>query len=292
MNANQKATPAWLKILQLPPVKLGILGYLLFYCIGYSNAFAEQNAALPLPRTIVVVAMISLAYMIYLGYGKFIERREVTELAVPGFWKEMGIGMLIGTGLYSLSVLILMILGIYTIAGFNPVSIMLPAIAMALSSGFLEELLFRGVLFRIVEEWLGSWISMFISSLVFGLVHLMNPAGTLMGALFIAVEAGILLAATYMLTKRLWMGIGFHVSWNYFQSAVYGGIVSGGVAEPGLIRPIIDGPVALTGGSFGLEMSLIACTLCTATGIYVAMKAAKKGNVVPPIWAREKIAPR
>ena len=70
---------------------------------------------------------------------------------------------------------------------------MLPAVAMALSSGIFEELLFRGALFRIVEEWFGSWISLAVSSFVFGFVHLLNPAGTIIGAMFISIEAGLLL---------------------------------------------------------------------------------------------------
>ncbi|MFK4980199.1 type II CAAX prenyl endopeptidase Rce1 family protein, partial [Klebsiella pneumoniae] len=81
---------------------------------------------------------------------------------------------LIGAGLYAACVLILMVLGIYRIDGLNPWSYMVPAVARALSSGVIEELLFRGAVFRIVEEALGSWISLVVSSLVFGLLHLVN----------------------------------------------------------------------------------------------------------------------
>jgi membrane protease YdiL (CAAX protease family) len=200
--------------------------------------------------------------------------------------RELGVGLLIGAGLYTCSVLVLMILGVYRIEGLNPISFMIPAIALALSSGVFEELLFRGALFRIVEEWLGSWISLLVSSFVFGFVHLLNPAATLTGALFISVEAGLLLAAAYMVTRRLWMSIGFHMSWNYTQSAVFSGIVSGGVSEPGLIKPIIKGPDFLTGGSFGLEASVVAFVFCTATGVALLIMAVRRGNIVPPFWKR------
>ncbi len=63
----------------------------------------------------------------------------------------------------------------------------------------------------------------------------------------------MLLAAAYTLTRRLWLSIGFHMAWNYTQSAIFSGIVSGGVTDPGLIRSNIRGPDVLTGGSFGLE---------------------------------------
>ncbi len=53
-----------------------------------------------------------------------------------------------------------------------------------------------------------------------------------------------MLAAAYMVTRRLWMSMAFHMSWNYTQSAVFSGIVSGGVSEPGLIKPIIQGLIS------------------------------------------------
>lgn len=126
-----------------------------------------------------------------------------------------------------------------------------------------------------------------ISSLVFGLTHLINPQGTLEGALFIAVEAGVLLAAAFMLTRRLWLSIGFHIAWNYTQSAIFSGIVSGNDAAQGLIRSTVSGPDLLTGGSFGVESSVIALFLCTATGVVMLVMAVKQGKIVSPIWRRQ-----
>jgi uncharacterized protein len=286
MNEPTPITSWLLRILQFPPVKLLLLGGMLFYCIGFSNLFMSENKGATLPSTIAAVAMIALAMAIYFGFARWVERREVSELALPEMAKEMGIGILIGSGLYTGCMLILWVMGIFRIDGFNPASFLVPAIASALSSGFLEELLFRGALFRIVEEWLGSWISIVVSSAVFGLVHLANPDATLTGAIFISVEAGLLLAAAYMVTRRLWMSIGFHVSWNYTQSAIFGGIVSGGIAEPGFIKPILDGPELLTGGQFGLEASLTAFLLCTTTGVILLVMAVRRGNVVHPFWKK------
>ncbi len=188
--------------------------------------------------------------------------------------------------------LILIVLGIYRIEGLNSWTFVIPAVAMALSSGTFEELLFRGVLFRSVEDLAGSWVALVVSSLVFGLVHLFNPAGTLIGALYISIEAGLLLAAAYMLTRRLWLSIGFHMAWNYTQSAIFSGIVSGGVADPGLIRSNIKGPAVLTGGSFGLESSVIAFALCTATGLMLLVMAVRRGRLVPPPWLPAELTPR
>ena len=114
-----------------------------------------------------------------------------------------------------------MVMGIYKIDGLNPVSYLLPALALPLSSGIFEELLFRGVLFRNFEEWLGSWISLVVSSLVFGLVHPDEPGRDGDGRRLHRVEAGVLLAAACMLTRRLWMSMGFHIAWNFMQSGVF-----------------------------------------------------------------------
>jgi hypothetical protein len=232
------------------------------------------------------MALAIAGFAVYLGHAYFIEQRAVSELALPGMGRELGIGLLIGAALYTACELILMALGIYRIDGVNPLRFMIPAIAMALSSSIFEELLFRGVLIRSVETWFGSWAALVVSSLVFGLTHLLNPQGTIEGALFIAVEAGILLAAAFMLTRRLWLSIGFHMAWNYTQSAIFSGIVSGNDAQQGLIRSTINGPDWLTGGSFGVESSVLALVLCTTTGITMLLMAVRRGKIVPPIWKR------
>ncbi|WP_430442816.1 CPBP family intramembrane glutamic endopeptidase [Sphingorhabdus contaminans] len=287
MNEDSTETSVWLRILQFPLIRLVLLGAPLFLCIPFSNTYMEENKGSAVAAIVAATAMAALAMCIYFGFVRWIERREVKELSLSGMPKELGIGLLVGAGLYSGCMLILFLLGMFRIDGFNPVSTMLPAIALAISSGFLEELLFRGALFRIVEEWLGSWVSIIISSAVFGLTHLANPDATLTGALFISVEAGLLLAAAYMLTRRLWMSIGFHMAWNYTQSAVFGGIVSGGVAEPGLIKPVLEGPVLLTGGNFGVEASLTAFLLCTVTGVILLVMAKRRGHIVPPFWQQK-----
>lgn len=278
--------PLWLRILQFPLVRLILLGGLVFVMMGLNNGFMKKFSDAPLLSIATTVAMAALALAVYVGFARYIERRPVSELSLPGMGRELGTGLLIGACLYALCVFILIALGMYRIDGLNPWYFVLPAVGMALSSGIFEELLFRGVLFRSVEELFGSWISLAASSAVFGFMHLFNPAGTLIGAIYISIEAGLLLAAAYMLTRRLWLSIGFHMAWNYTQSAIFSGIVSGDVTAPGLIKSNIKGPAALTGGSFGLESSIIAFLLCTATGAVLLIMAVRRGRIVPPPWKR------
>jgi membrane protease YdiL (CAAX protease family) len=274
------------RMVRSPLVRIVVLGFLLLLMMGLNGDVMTSYAGEPFKSVQHIVALAIAGFAVYRAYALFIEQRAVSELAVPGMGRELGIGLLIGAGLYATCELILMAMGFYRIDGLNPAGFMIPAIAMALSSGVFEELLFRGVLFRSVETWFGSWAALVVSSLVFGLTHLINPEATLEGALFIAVEAGILLAGAYMLTRRLWLSIGFHVAWNYTQSAIFSSIVSGNEAAQGLIRSTIKGPDLMTGGNFGVESSVLSLLLCTSTGIAMVVMAVKRGKIVPPIWKR------
>ena len=273
-------------MLRSPPARVLVLGFVLLLVMGLNFDVMTSYAAQPVKSVQHILALAVAGFALYIGFAHWVEQRFPSELALPGMGRELGVGLLIGAGLYTACELILMALGIYRVEGLNPLRTMVPAIAMAVSSSVFEELLFRGVLFRSVETWFGSWAALVVSSLVFGLSHLLNPQGTLEGALFISVEAGILLAAAFMLTRRLWLSIGFHLAWNYTQSAIFSSIVSGNEAQQGLIRSTVKGPTLLTGGQFGVESSVLALALCTTTGIVMLVMAARRGKIVPPAWKR------
>ena len=97
----------------------------------------------------------------------------------------------------------------------------------ALFPAFNEEILFRGVLFRWIEEFGGSWAALLITSIFFGAAHLFNPNASPIAAFGIALEAGLLLGAAYMLTRSLWLPIGIHAAWNFTQGEVFDIPVSG-----------------------------------------------------------------
>ena len=288
MTENTHAKPAlWLRVLQFPLVRLILLGPLLFLMMGISNGFWEiRYADSPLISIAMAALMAALAFAVYIAFVKFIERRPVSELALPMMGRELGLGMLFGAGLYTLCVLVLMVLGVYRIEGINPLALLLPSVAMALSSGVFEELLHRGTIFRNVEELLGSWIALLFSALFFGFRHLSNADGNIVGAIAITIEAGVLLAAAYMLTRRLWLSIGFHIAWNFTQSGIFSGSVSGGFEKPGLFKATIEGPELLTGGKFGMEATIVALLVCTTAGLVMLVMAIRRGNIVPPFWRR------
>ena len=286
MEPTETAKPWWLHFLQFPLTRIVLLGGTIFLMMMMNNGFMLTFKTTPLLSIAVTVGMGLLAIALYVAWGRFIERRQVSELSLPGMGREWAKGVLIGAGLIASCVLILWVLGMYRIEGLNPWTFLLPAVAMAISSGTFEELFFRGVVFRSVEDLFGSWISVVVSSALFGFMHLLNPEGTIVGAIYISIEAGLLLAAAYLITRRLWIGMGLHMAWNYTLSAIFSGIVSGGVSDPGLIRSSIQGPEFLTGGSFGLESSVFALFLCTAAGVILVIIAWQRGHILPPPWKR------
>lgn len=287
MATLQPKPSLFLRITQFSLARLVVLGVGLYFLLGVKNGFRAQFAFKPWLALAAVAAMAALGLAVYAGFVRFVERRPVSELSLPGMGRELGLGLLVGAVLYTLCVLILMLLGKYQVIGLNAWPFMLPAVSMALGSGVFEELVYRGVLFRVVEESLGSWISLLVSSLVFGIAHLHNEKATLIRALSISVEAGLLLAGAYMLTRRLWMSIGFHFAWNFTQSGIFSGNVSGKDTGQGLIQVNVQGSDWLTGGSFGLEASLVALLISTATGMLFLILAARRGHVIVPFWKRK-----
>lgn len=280
--------PLWLRVLQFPLVRLILLGPLLFLMAGISNGFWEVTFAdRPLIGIATTVLMVALGIAVYFAFVKFIEQRPVSELALPMMARELGLGMLFGASLYTLCVLVLIALGVYRIESINPLALLLPSVAMALSSGVFEELLHRGTIFRNVEELLGSWIALLFSALFFGFRHLSNADGNIVGAIAITIEAGLLLAAIYMLTRRLWLSIGFHIAWNFTQSGIFSGSVSGAFEQPGLFKAVIEGPELLTGGKFGMEATIVALLICTTAGLVMLVMAVRRGNIAPPFWKRD-----
>lgn len=225
--------------------------------------------------------VIAVAYLLYVHV---VERRSASELALRGAPAEFGTGFLFGAALFTVTIGIIWALGDYKIVGLNNWSAILTPLAFALAAGVLEEILFRGVIFRITEEWLGSWGALAVSSVLFGAAHLANPHATLMSALAIALEAGVLLGAAFMITRRLWLPIGLHAAWNFTQSGIFGAPVSGTVPH-GLFVSTLSGPAWATGGGFGPEASLPA-VLVALSGVWLVVHAARTGRVVQPIWKR------
>ena len=231
-----------------------------------------------------------LGWAAYAAYVKLAERRPLGEFGRRGALKELAAGLAIGAALFGTSIAILAALGLYRIHGVRDPSVLIVPLAMSIGAGVIEEILFRGVIFRITESSLGTWLALLISAALFGLVHLANPVKSMLGALSIIFEAGVMLAAAYLLTRRLWLPIGIHIGWNFTQGGIFSVPVSG-FATNGLFDGTITGPEWLSGGHFGVEASVVAVVVCVAFALVLIRSAARRGHFIAPHWRRDDRAP-
>ena len=288
MNPSTDSPPGIvMRVLRFLPARMGlfyvVLTYLYLSCYFFRATYAQG----PLKGLVASLMAGGIMLMVYAFLVQRVEGRPVKELAVRPMAGELGLGLLAGLGLYTLCVLILMGLGNYRIDGHRGWLILLAGMATPLATGVYEELWFRGVVFRLTQEWFGTWLAVVISSLIFGFVHWDAAGATLQGLVSISLWAGLLLCATYVLTGRLWLGIGLHSAWNYTQGPVYSGSVSGNEAPDGFFKSTLQGSEWLTGGSFGMEASVIALLVCGTAGVLMMAKAVQRGLVVPPPWKRQ-----
>lgn len=217
----------------------------------------------------------------YLFLVYVIERRRPTELAASRMLPDGLLGLALGALFIGSVVGVLWLAGSYVVTGTNPqVDWIKPLLSVGLGTAIAEEIIFRGVLFRISEEGLGTWLALAISALLFGGVHMMNKGATVWSSVAIALEAGVLLGLAYHVTRSLPLVIGIHAAWNFTQGTVFGIPVSGSTAKGFLVseRP---GPEWLSGGVFGAEASVVAVLISLAASAALVMHARRRGTLVP-----------
>ncbi|WP_224999988.1 CPBP family intramembrane glutamic endopeptidase [Cesiribacter sp. SM1] len=232
----------------------------------------------------VVVAILAIVSYSYLF--KRYEKREITEFSKNNLLRNITIGIALGVVLQALTILVIYLKGGYSIISVNPVLFIVPPLAMAFTSAIVEEILLRGIVFRITEEKLGSYVALVISAVLFGAMHYANPNSSLTAAIGLAIQAGLLLAAAYIYTRNLWFPIALHFAWNFTQSAIFGANVSGNTLSKTLITSKIEGAVWFTGGEFGPEGSIQATVFCLVPTIILLVLSHKEGKIIEPYWKK------
>ena len=283
---STQATQGWGgRLLRFPLVRI-VLATLLaaataHLTLSLTRVVASQEARIIWPQIMAAIAVL----LTYGAYVRHVEKRPATELSRKGALPEFGVGLVIGASMVAALTGILYALGYYELTGMNAwtMKVVQPLAVMVLV-GVLEEVIGRGIVFRITEESLGSWPAILISALLFGLVHLPNEGAGLL-SVGITVVAGAFFAAAYMLTRRLWLCIGIHAAWNYTMGSIFSIAVSGNESN-GLLVGKLTGPEWITGGSYGLEASLLTLLALLLIGGWFVRLAHARGRFVAPKWRR------
>jgi uncharacterized protein len=279
--------PKWKRRLVYSPVARIVIFALL---AGFALALLSLAAAAlgldmkDAPRVARRLAYFARQLVPFLGAYLFlvyvIERRRPDELAWSKVVPHGLAGIAAGVLFISSVVGVLWLAGSYRVTGTNPgVDWVKPLLLAGLGTAIAEEIVFRGVLFRITEEGLGTWPALAISALLFGGVHMMNPGATAWSSFAIAVEAGLLLGLAYHVTRSLPLVMGVHMAWNFTQGTVYGIPVSGS-SDPGFLASERLGPEWLSGGAFGAEASVVAVAISLVASAALLVHARRTGSIV------------
>jgi len=223
-----------------------------------------------------VAELIAFTASIFLA-RLFLDRRSIASMGLRldrRVWKDILAGIGITFIMMALVFAAMSAAGWLTFEGFaweaEPIQQVLGGtfgfLGIFILVGWNEELLSRGYHLQTLASGTNLFWGVLLSSAVFGALHLGNPNATWVSAAGIFF-AGLFLAYGYLRTGQLWLSIGLHIGWNFFEGAVFGFPVSGLDIYP-LTRIQVQGPGMWTGGAFGPEAGLVILpALLTGAGL-------------------------
>ncbi|MGM0125747.1 hypothetical protein IGI37_003148 [Enterococcus sp. AZ194] len=143
---------------------------------------------------------------------------------------------------------------------------------VGLSVGFVEEAIFRGLILSVVSQQYGKTIGIIIPSVVFGALHLLNGQLDLASFLLLLVggtSVGIMFSLLANKNQTIWASMFVHSIWNFLM---IGGICSFGLSkDKEAIATYVfkNDNFFLTGGAFGIEVSLFSILGFVAVILYL-----------------------
>ncbi len=268
----------WGRVVRHPLARMLAAALAMFVPLALSFALMESL----LPKGVGVawtnLVAAGVCALGYWAYARRVERRDVSELsgngAVVEWTRGAGLGVLLGL----LTLVPLWALGVYRIEGLGDGLPLVKQIPEMLLVSVLEELLTRGVMFRIAEQAWGTRRALLLSTALFVAAHLPSEIN-LMGVL-VTAAASLAFTAAYLLSRRLWLPMGMHFAWNYLFSAVFSVPVSGHEAQ-GWLRGSMSGPEWLSGGAYGVEASAIALLVWAVSSTLMLRRAHAAGQFRP-----------
>ena len=242
------------------------------YALAQWPADAVSIEWIKWPVSVVVsVAMIAL----YALFVKWFEREPAEDIPLRKLSADTAKGFGVGAGFIIAVVAVMLTTGLckITSSGTDQTMGIITAFFYFILVAVGEEIIFRGVLFRWIDEKWGFVTALVISAVLFGAMHKGQPNATWWSSLAIAIEAGLMLGAAYKWSGTLWFPIGIHWAWNFFQGNLFGFAVSGSDAGASLFQTTVNGPDILTGGPFGAEASFITVVLGAILSAWFIFKA-------------------
>ena len=222
----------------------------------------------------------------YWAYTQWYEKREASELRLRPI--RLMLGGASGAVLVAIPIAMLFALGAYELVLFrNSSPALLSAAVLIGIAATLEELIYRCLLFRVLERAWGTGVALAVQSVIFALVHLENVehggAGVLATMLVSVTLLGLLWAGVFILTRNLWAVAANHAAWNF--TILLSGVPLSGIEDWRDLAPLetrYAGPDWLTGGMFGPESSLLVIMSLTVAVVLLLGMARRHGAFLKP----------
>lgn len=237
----------------------GIVSFLFIYVL--SQGIGSLSSSMPVKCILIFLAGTAILVLYALAVRVF-KKEYPRDLPMTKAPTDTVKGFALGFGYFVVVAGLMAILGVYS-ASFTTED--WKDIVLSFVFYFLvacgEEVVFRGIIFRMIDERFNTCAALVISALLFGFIHLVTPNSSIWSSVAISIEAGLLLGAAYKYTGTLWFPIGIHWGWNFTQGNVFGFSVSGHAEEASILHPVVEGHDLITGGLFGPEASIISVLL-------------------------------
>lgn len=225
---------------------------------------------------LVTLGMLVGGYVLLI---RLVEKRNVAELSTVEIGRESALGLAASFGMMSGVIGVLWLLGAYSAGDPAFTATLVKSFVWLFVLALLEEVLFRGIAYRIIERNLGTVVALVLSATIFGGMHITNENATVISVLSAAL-GGLVVGLFYTITGRLWLPIFFHFGWNLSQ--IFWGTPMSGMTEFGkFFDGRLDGPAWLTGGAFGPENSVITLVACAALFVACFVFGRRRGLLVP-----------
>lgn len=263
--------------------------------LGSGSSTSESSALAVIILVYVLAAVGGVITLVFMG--KVVEQRSLAEvgLGLRGLLRYSLLGFGIGAGMLSLLLLIgdgAVLLGLLpeteATLTYDYLNLALQqmqqaggvfgylglALVFACLVAVAEEIIFRGLLFRILEDGLGSWLALAISSVAFGIAHLGNFEDPTLLSVASQTAGGVAFAAAYMLTRKLWLPVGIHCGWDFAIFAI----------SPEALLTMGEDPMEPLPALISLIMSIPDLILA----IVLLALVIRRGQLRTPRWMQRK----
>lgn len=216
----------------------------------------------------------------YWMYVRLVEKRAAAELSFRP--ATIGLSGLAGSASIAVPMFVLYVFGAFALTGTGGDGGLAGIALLILAAALLEEVVFRAVIFGIIERHLGLWSALLAPSLLFSALHLFNFHWGGWAAFVSVVLLGLMWSLVYAVTRNLWAATANHALWNF--TIILTGLPLTGQQQWRAAAPLhseIRGNVLWTGGEAGPEGSLLVIlfVIVITSGLLWFVRAGARSGV-------------